>query len=395
MGFCRRGEIAAIIFSLLCVQSFCDTFTNRTTGEILHGYLKSGGEQGRLNICTGEKDERQFNLSQWDWKIDRHGRKNKITVISLEDKLDLHIVCDALDGAIATAADDGPLFILFEMNCPGGQAEYIEKICDRLIRTDYCPVVVLVKSGPYGGALSGAAALALACDKIYMEPETTIGAAAIFAGGESTEKLSIAWQDYIGTLTRRKGRPELLARAMVDKDIEVIEVVQDGRRVFIRPSQAKSGQSVVRVWSPGGSLLTLTAGEAVRCNIADAIAIDRADVLRKLDAGDAEIVIDTGLADAARTFKKAQLKFDRLRNSLDGRIKQVERADNLKEAINLLREIKFEYQSMLSLAKRYPDLYLDIELIEEQLDSAQDYYVRAKTKKSELAEVNDVNTTNE
>ncbi|MFA5423670.1 MAG: hypothetical protein WC374_07395 [Phycisphaerae bacterium] len=376
----------------LCAPSVCDTFTNKTTGEILHGYLKSGGEQGNLVICTGEKDERQFNLSQWDWEIDRLGRKNKITVISLEDKLDLHIVCDALDAAIATAADDGPLFILLEMNCPGGQAEYIEKICDRLIRTDYCPVVGLIKSGPYGGALSGAAALALACDKIYMEPGTTIGAAAIFTGDRSTEKLSIAWQDYIGTLTRRKGRPELLARAMVDKDIEVIEVAQDGRRLFIQPSQAKSGQSVVRVWSPGGSLLTLTAGEAVRCNIADAIVIDRADVLRKMSAAGAEVVVDTSTADAARTFKKAQLKFDRLRNSLDGRIKQIERADNLQEAINLLREIKFEYQSMLSLAKRYPDLYLDVELIEEQLDSAEDYYRRAKVKKRELAGVNDVNT---
>jgi hypothetical protein len=113
-----------------------------------------------------------------------------------------------------------------------------------------------------------------------------------------------------------------------------------------------------------------------------------------MGAAGAEVVVDTSAAEAARTFKKAQLKFDRLRNSLDGRIKQVERADNLEEALNLLREIKFEYQSMLSLAKRYPDLYLDIELIEEQLDSAQDYYIRAKTKKSELAEVNDVNAAN-
>ena len=47
-------------------------------------------------------------------------------------------------------------------------------------------------------------------------------------------------------------------------------------------------------------------------------------------------------------------------------------------------QIRDDYQSLLLLAKRYPDLYLDVELIEEQLDSAKDYYNRAKDKKRTL-----------
>jgi hypothetical protein len=372
----------------LLLGPFCpaDTFTNKTTGEELHGYLTSRTDDDGTVAYTVEKGYIPLRLDEWDRAAGRLGRKNRVVIIAFEQKLSLQIVVESLDEAIVRAADQGPLFILFEMNSPGGRADYVERICDRLIRTNYCPVIAFVKTGPYGGAMSGAAAIALACDKIYMAPDTAIGAAAIISpvypfGGD---KLSIAWQEYLGTLARRGGRPELLARAMVDKDIEVIEVVDKGVRRFIEPAAAEPNQGVVRLWSRRGSLLTLTAGEAVQSDIAEAIAMDRADVLRKLDAAGAEVVVDDGVAEAVRTFKKAKLKFGRLRNSLDAQIKRIEQTDNLEEAINLLRRIRDEYKSLLSLAKRYPDLYLDVGLIEEQLDSAADYYNQAKVKKRTL-----------
>jgi hypothetical protein len=98
-----------------------------------------------------------------------------------------------------------------------------------------------------------------------------------------------------------------------------------------------------------------------------------------------EIKIDDSADEAVRTFRKAKLKFTRLRNTLDANIRRIEKTENLEEAINLLREIREDYKSLLLLAKRYPDLYLDIELIEEQLDSANDYYEKAKAKKRTLA----------
>jgi len=378
-----------VLMLLLLLSPLCsaDTFTNRTTGQVLHGHRTSQADGGNTIVYTAEKGYMPLKLSEWDIVADRLGRKNRVVIIGFEEALSLQIVFESLDAAIAGAADQGPLFILLEMNSPGGRPDYVEKICDRLIRTDYCPVVAFVKTGPHGGAISAAAAIALACDKIYMAPDTVIGAAAIVSHSYTYDgaALSIAWQEYLGTLARRGGRPELLARAMVDKDIEVIEVVDKGARRFIEPADAEPNQTVVRLWSRGGSLLTLTAAQAVQSDIAEAIAIDRADILRKLDAAGAEVVVDDSVAESVRTFKKARLKFGRLRNSLDGRIKKIERTDNLKEAINLLRQSRDEYKSLLSLAKRYPDLYLDVELIAEQLDSAVDYYHRARDKKRTLA----------
>jgi membrane-bound ClpP family serine protease len=387
MSLWSRGVFALVVVLLLGFLCSADTFTNRTTGQVLHGYLTSQIHDGNAVVYTVQKGNTPLKLTEWDMIPDQLGRKNKVVIIVFEQELSLQIVAESLEEAVCRAADDGPLFVLFEMNSPGGRADYVERICDRLIRTDYCPVVAFVKTGPCGGAVSGAAAVALACDKIYMMPNTTIGAAAIISPAHtfSSEKLSVAWQEYLGTLARRGGRPELLARAMVDKDIEVIEVVDKGARRFIEPAAAEPGQSVIRLWSRSGSLLTLTAAEAVQSDIAEAIAIDRADVLRKLDAAGAEVVVDDSVAESVRTFRKAKLKFNRLRNDLDGQIKRIEQTDNLTEAINLLREIRDEYKSLLSLAKRYPDLYLDVELITEQLDSAADYYQRAKVKKRALA----------
>jgi hypothetical protein len=371
----------------LIPHCIADTFTNKVTGDVLYGYRTGQTENGKTVVCIAEKGPMPLELSKWVISADRRGRKNKVVVIGIEREISLQILVETFSRAVSRAADEGPLFILLEINSPGGRADHVEKICDKLIRTDYCQIVALVKTGPYGGALSGAAAVALACDKIYMEPDTTIGAAAIINPVVllADESLSIAWQEYLGALAYRTGRPELLVRAMVDKDIEVIEVIDKGVRRFIDPAASEPNQTVVRYWSKSGSLLTLTATEAVSSDIAEAIAMDRADVLRKLDAAGAEIAVDDSVDESLRTFKRARLKFKRLRNSLDGRIKIIEQTGSLEEAINLLRQIRDEYKSLLLLARRYPDLYLDTELIEEQLDTAMDYYRRAKVKKLNTA----------
>jgi ATP-dependent protease ClpP protease subunit len=381
-----------VVFTLLYLAcAFCsaDTFTNKDSGDILHGYITGKTEGDKSVVYTSEKGYVTLRLSQWDRSYDRLGRKNKVIIIVVERQFSLQIVTDALNEALAEAAAQGPLLIILEINSPGGRADYIEKICDRIIRIDYCPTVGFIKSGRYGGALSGSSALALACDEIYMASDTTIGAAAIVTVtvSQDTEQLSDAWQDYLGRLAKRKGRPELIARAMVDKDIEVVEVEdEEGQRIFVRPAEVQDDWKIVRIWNRGGELLTLTAAEAVRCGIAQAVIEDRAKLLRELNVTDAEIVIDESVEEAAGTFRKVRLKFARLRNSLDGNIKRIEQTQNIEEAINLLRDIKEEYKSLLLLAKRYPDLYLDVELIAEQLETAQQYYQQAKVKRHNLTE---------
>jgi len=380
--------ISSLILAGLSFSVYCDTFISRDSNEVLHGYVTSQHDNGNTIIYTVQNGLQSVDIGKWKVLKNNFGRNNKVIVIELDGSLYLKHVTNALEAAIKNAVDSGAIFILLEIDSPGGRAVHIEKICDTLLRNNQTQIMAYIKGGQYGGALSGAAAIALACDKIYMSPSSTIGAAAITSTDDPNDKISIAWQQYLESLARRRERPGIIARAMVNRNIEVVEVIENGKHKYIEPMQADANQIVVRTWTKIGSLLTLTATEARQCRISEAIAKSRYEALFFNDATNAEIAVDPSVNEALRTFRKAQLKFSRLRATLDANIKLVEQTDNLEAAINLLREIRQDYKSLLLLAQRFPDLYLDEELIEEQLDSAEDYYKKAKSKKLQIESQN-------
>ncbi len=363
-----------------------DSFTRNITGQVLHGYRTGRMEDGLDVVYTVQQGFVKLDLSEWTVSLNHLGRKHRVVVIGLNGPLDLQVVSEALHRAISEASEAGPVLILLEIDSPGGKTEYIEGLCDLIIRIDYCPITAFVRGGQFGGALSGASAVALACDRICMAPNTTIGAASLVKSHSavSDDKLSIAWEQYLASLAQRRNRPGLLARAMVDRDISVIEIIRDGKRLFIDPAETEPNDMFVARWTESGSLLTLTAMEAMQCGIAESVVAGRSEMLQKIGAVSAEIVVRDEAAEAERTFRKAKLKFARLRRSLDANIKQLELTESMPQAIALLREVKEQYKSLLLLARRYRDLYLDTELIEQQLSKAESYYEKAKHRQRVL-----------
>lgn len=382
-----------LIFACFVFTAAGDTFINKTTGETLNGYITEYRSDKKVAVYIQDQGTENLNAEDWVVLPNRMGRRNTAVIIPIQGRLDLQIVCDALVETINKACQAGPMQVILEIDSPGGKTQYIERLCDVIIRTNFCPIAAYIKTGEHRGAAGGAAAIALACDQIYMSADTIIGASAIIrpdnrisedAPLSDYRNLSIAWQEYLFRIAEYRNRPGLIARAMVDQDIAVIEVIRNGRPVFIGPEDREPNDLFVRQWSEKGSLLTLTAAEARKCRIAEAIVADRADLLHKLDLTWVEVIVKDDAGEAARTFRKAQLKFASLRRRLDADIKRLELTDNLPHAMNLLREVKEQYKSLHLLARRYPDLYLDIELIEEQLTAAEDYYEKAKEKQRTL-----------
>ena len=383
------GAVVLLAFSLLCAA---DTFTNRSSGEVLHGYATSRTEDGRAVVHTQEKGLVNLNLAEWQVIADRMGRNNKVIILSLDDEIMLEIETKALEEAIVKDSNEGPLFILLEIDTPGGRTDLAQRICGAITEARNCPVIAFVKGGKYGGAISVGAAVAFACSKIYMANNTIIGAATTItisetgrpeelkeAFGEAIgEKISSAWRAYLASLAEQNRRPGLLARAMVDRDIEVIEVTEGGRRLFIDPVNKRQQQNLVRTWSKKGSLLTLTATEAVECMIADKIVDSRQELLRDLNAAGAEIVMDDSLEKAAREFKRARLRFDKLSKSLDLQMKQMEQGQTRPRGLSILRDIRSHYKGLIALAKRYPDLQVNVQVLEEQLNSVEAFYQKEK-----------------
>ena len=311
--------------------------------------------------------------------------------MKIDQRISLRAQAAAFENAMVKAADEGPLFVFLEVDSPGGDIAFVMRICEAILDSN-CEVICFINGGKYNGATGSCAAIALACDKIYMAENTIIGAATLMPADKPnhqevneilnpgwTKRLNQAWKDYFSILAQENDRSGLIAEAMVDKDIAVIEVYEGNLRKYIEPEKRQPMQNVTRTWSEKGSLLTLTSAEALQCGFAEKIVNSQKELLRELTAEQAIVVSDEEIQQAARTFKKVKLKFDRLRSSLDLKIKRVERTENVPKAMNLLREIRDDYKSLLQLARRHPDLSLDVELLQEQVDFVERSYKSAKT----------------
>ncbi|MHC4123410.1 MAG: hypothetical protein ACYSSI_07540 [Planctomycetota bacterium] len=392
MGGRRRIFIIMVCMSaVLDTVCFADTFKNRSSGEELHGYIIEHTSSGKTIVQTTEKARQELSLSAWDVTANRLGRSNKVCILILDSVILLEMQTRAFEETLADLAGRGPLFILLEIDTPGGITDLAKRMCQAINKTD-CPVVAFIKGGQYGGAISAGIAVSFACDKIYMTDGTSIGAATLvglnkkgaiedldkLVGTDIGEKLSSAWQAYCASLAEKNGRPPLLAKAMIEKDIEVVEIKSQTQNLFIAPSDKKESYSFVRTWSQKGSLLTLTAAEAVKCGIADKIIGSREELLKDMDAADSKVVVDNRLQKATMEYQRAEAYAKQLRKRLDLNIKQFHTTRQRPRALQLLRKIRDDFKAMITLAKRYPDLKLNVIKLENELNSVEATFRQVK-----------------
>ena len=392
-----------LIFAGLCLA---DTFTNHQTGEKLHGYITfqtlvpsqtahkdanapkpEQAEEDQKTVFTQEKGIIKLNTNDWDIKRDSAGRNNKVIIVPVDDAIMYEIETDAFEKAIADSSAEGPLFILVEIDTPGGRVDLAQRMCTAIIKDADCNVIAYIKGGKYGGAISAGAAVALSCSKIFMTENTTIGAATLVTGAKPdkelkdkkyedvvSEKHSSAWRAYLASLAQQNDRPGLLARAMVDSSIEVVEVNQGDHRLFIEPMNKKPNQEVTRTWNKSGSLLTLTAKEAVDCTIADGLVGSREQLLQQLGAGDANVITDKKIAGARREFQLAERKVEEISKDFDLKVKQSKYQMPAGKFLGILRGAKSDFETLKALSKKYPDLHLDTVDIESELNSINAAY---------------------
>lgn len=120
----------------------------------------------------------------------------------------------------------GADLIVIEIDSPGGYLDSSFNVAEQLRDLDWADTVAFV---PHQ-AISGAAIVALGCDKIVMAPDARIGdAGAIFQGEDALfryvgEKARTDQARRIRDLAAAKGRSPALAEAMVDMDLVVYHV---------------------------------------------------------------------------------------------------------------------------------------------------------------------------
>ncbi len=189
-----------------------------------------------------------------------------VVVVPIEGVIDLGLapfVARALDAA----AQAGAAAVILEIDTFGGRVDAAVQIRDALLESKLRTVAFVKKR-----AISAGALIALATETVVMAPGGTIGAAApvqVGAPGAAAQPVQEKTVSYVrkefGATAEARKRPQALAEAMVDADVEVAGVIEKGK------------------------LLTLTTEEALKHKVADWRADTLEGVLERLGLAGAEL----------------------------------------------------------------------------------------------------------
>jgi len=177
-------------------------------------------------------------------------------------------------GALDYYKQHKPIFIILELNTPGGEVYPAQLISDALKDIDIqynIPVVAYINNW----AISAGAMLAYSCRFITVVKDGSMGAAEPVlqdAAGKmeaASEKVNSAMRIDFANRSGFFDRDPLIAEAMVDKDL--ILVMRDGKIIKLdNENQIRTAEpNPDIVISPKGKLLTLSAKQLIEYGVAD------------------------------------------------------------------------------------------------------------------------------
>jgi SH3-like domain-containing protein len=321
-------------------------------------------------------------------------------VIPIHGSLQHQRARDELDTILEEAIGHRPKLIVFEINSSGGAISVGNHFSRRITALKGFRTAAFIH-GNGKGAFSAAAYVALSCDRIYMSPGQSIGAAVAWrktADGTPANvaaKFSSAWQASFRATAEANGHSGAIVQAMVDATDGVAEIVKDGKRSFIPASELfrrnKKGimerrdpeGAQVRILCKPGQVLTLTTKEARRVGLCKGVAADTMDFLTKLKVNTKRVTrLDDPLALARAFVKKEQAKLDKDVATFNKRYNQlVEEApgnhgyergkDGLfkdggrewrrrtRASLRVIKKALAQIDEIQERAKRHPDLRVD------------------------------------
>jgi membrane-bound serine protease (ClpP class) len=176
-----------------------------------------------------------------------------------------------IERSLEEAAAAGAVALILDMDTPGGRVDAAERISDALTDASV-PVYTLVNRRAY----SAGALIALSTDRIYMRPGSVIGAATPVdgSGQKAPEKIVSAMRSQMRALAEQAGLDPEVAAAMVDEDVAIDGVVEEGKLLTLTTEEAVGigyadevedlAALIAELGHEGASVLTVEANWAER-----------------------------------------------------------------------------------------------------------------------------------
>ena len=345
----RKIIFVLIAFSLCAGLAAADTFKHRQSGEQFDGYATQKSMKGKTRVYSEQKSGFEtVNLDDYEITYNPKGRHGNVILLPITQREVMlsQTVSLKLAKMIADASNKGPLFIIIQIDSPGGRGEYMKNICTAIMQTTNCPVVAYVTGEEFGGAYSAAAGVALSCPKIYISPDAGIGSAAPATGRMSVREQTApadnfadaelaGYGSYLASLAEKNLKPTAVARALVDSGVEVVQVIDVKKnKSFIDKAKMTPYQSIVRTISKSAkrtiiekgtdkaveiseNTIMLTPADAIACSLADGIVSSIDELLAELNAGDARIVRSGAVNKEIRKFVAKQQVVDGILADID------------------------------------------------------------------------------
>ncbi len=227
-----------------------------------------------------------------------------VYVIPIEGEIDQSLTV-FLRRSIEKARADQASHIIFEIDTFGGRVDSALQITTLIGSLSDITTVAYVSLRPEGTAVSWSAGalIAFSTDKIYMSPGTSMGSAApVIQSPDGTtaadEKTVSAVRTQMASLAEKNNYSRAVATAMVDSDVELLEVYVDEQlRVLTRNefdtllrTEPEGDIREGRIISAPGKLLSLTAGELEKYGISSGTIGTLSGILEDLQISDKTLV---------------------------------------------------------------------------------------------------------
>jgi membrane-bound serine protease (ClpP class) len=179
----------------------------------------------------------------------------RVMVVPIDGEIELGIA-PFVERSTKQANNEDYDLIIYEINTLGGRLDAAIIIRDAIINSDVPTAAFINKR-----AISAGTLIALAANRIYMHPQSTMGAAEPVSfgigmkQGEVSEKTISYWRTELRSTAEKGDRRGDVAEAFADKSVAIEGVVEEGK------------------------LLTLTTKQAIGLGMADATADDIQDIL--------------------------------------------------------------------------------------------------------------------
>jgi len=226
-----------------------------------------------------------------------HATTGKVYVIPVSGTVDPGMAA-FIKRAIKTAADSADAFFVLEMDTFGGRVDSALQIVDTLLSAPEGRTIAFVKNK----AISAGALIALACGRLVMRNNTTIGdCAPITYSNQGPQELGEKFQSPLRakfrSLAKRNGYPEALAESMVTAEMEIYAVQMTDKTRYM-DSQAfedlspeeKKGVLSKKTIVAKGELLTMNDAEALELGFSGMSVADMDEMLRRMELADIETV---------------------------------------------------------------------------------------------------------